>query len=196
MKNIKSFEDFIYESLINEGDINYKTDQFALVLVGGSIGRKVTYPVFVGHQYASISETGNDKEALVEKKKRMNKLLSPGEKKYYGMSYKVIELTNARRKDVDDAIALQNKSDSSGEIIDESNSVPLTPKEQEKVKDGAVERLYQFFRVPAKDLMKFKFDGTDSIKDLTKALNSTSDEGTKSYYNTAIKAAKKDLGLD
>lgn len=116
MNKIKSLDEFLNEQkeleILSEADINYQTDQFALVLCGGSIGSKGMYAVFVGNQYASIIQTGNDKDALVEEKMRRNKKLSPGEKSYYGMSYKVIELTNARRKDIDHITDLQNKRDS------------------------------------------------------------------------------------
>jgi hypothetical protein len=45
-------------------------------------------------------------------------------------------------------------------------------------------------------LSKFNFDGKDNIKELTKALNSTSDQGTELYYQTAIKSVKRDLGVN
>ena len=64
-----------------------------------------------------------------------------------------------------------------------------------KVRANAIDRLSQFFRVSPYQLVKFNFDGNDNIKELTKALNSTSDEGTKLYYDTCIKLAKKDLGI-
>jgi hypothetical protein len=117
MKNIQTYEDFLFESEINEADVNYQTDQFALVLVGGSIGSKGSFPLFVSGQMASIFHTGNNKEELVEKKKRMNKQLSPGEKKYYGMAYKVIELTASKRKEVDYLIAQQSKSENDTAVV-------------------------------------------------------------------------------
>ena len=119
MKNIKTYEDFLLESEINEADVNYQTDQFALVLVGGSIGSVGSFPLFVSGQMASIFQTGNDKEELDEKKKRMNKQLSPGEKKYYRMSYKVIELTPSKRKDIDYLIARQSNSQNDNVIVSE-----------------------------------------------------------------------------
>ncbi len=61
-----------------------------------------------------------------------------------------------------------------------------------KVKRGAIDRLSGFFRVSPSSLNKFKFDGTDDIKQLTNALNSTSDEGTKLYYDMSIKLAKQE----
>lgn len=61
------------------------------------------------------------------------------------------------------------------------------------VKELAAQRLADFFRVDVKSLTSFNFDGTDDIKKLTAALNSTSDTGTELYYNTAITLAKSDL---
>lgn len=64
----------------------------------------------------------------------------------------------------------------------------------EKFKKECSLRLSQFFRVPIVKLKDFNFDGKDNIKDLTKALKSTSDKGTELYYNTVIKLVKEDLG--
>ena len=68
--------------------------------------------------------------------------------------------------------------------------------EANDVKSEAISRLAAFFRIPASSLQKFKFDGSDDVKQLTKALNSTSDQGTKLYYDMAIKLAKEELGVD
>jgi len=97
---------------INEGSVDL-SNQFALVLVGGSIGARKTFPIFVSGSMGSIIETGDDKDALVSVKNQRNKTLSPGEKSYYGMSYKVIELTKGKVKQINDLIAFQNKSDDS-----------------------------------------------------------------------------------
>lgn len=75
------------------------------------------------------------------------------------------------------------------EPISESASDP-------RVKKEAISRLSDFFRVPANALNGFNFDGKDNIKALTKALNSTSEEGTALYYRTAIKLAMEELGID
>lgn len=61
------------------------------------------------------------------------------------------------------------------------------------VKELAAQRLADFFRVDVKALTSFNFDGTDNIKELTAALNSTSDSGTELYYKAAIKLSKADL---
>ena len=78
--------------IINEaGDGKY-----AVVLLGGSIGEK---------RISKIQQLTNkdimDKELFSldkaqEKAKRMNKLLSPGEKKYYGLKYVVAEVENGK----------------------------------------------------------------------------------------------------
>ena len=62
------------------------------------------------------------------------------------------------------------------------------------VKKIAIIILSQFFRVSPQALSSFKFDGSDDIPSLTKALNSTSDEGTQRYYEVAIKLAKEEAG--
>jgi hypothetical protein len=66
----------------------------------------------------------------------------------------------------------------------------------EQVKKECISRLSDFFRVTPNSLSKFNFDGKDNIKELTKALNSTSDQGTELYYQTAIKSVKRDLGVN
>jgi len=65
-----------------------------------------------------------------------------------------------------------------------------------RVKKEAISRLSQFFKVSPAKLSKFNFDGTDNIKELTNALDSTNDEGTKIYYNTAIRLAKEEFGIN
>jgi hypothetical protein len=65
-----------------------------------------------------------------------------------------------------------------------------------RVKKEAISRLSQFFKVSPSKLSKFNFDGTDNIKELTNALDSTNDEGTKIYYNTAIRLAKEEFGIN
>lgn len=102
----------LQESTINEGtdDINLE-NKFALVCIGGSIGGKAQYPIFVGRDSGSIIMTGDDKEALVETKKRRNSQLTPGEKSYYGMKYKVIEITPSVKKTIAYLQDYQNKAD-------------------------------------------------------------------------------------
>jgi hypothetical protein len=186
---VLSTPQFVFENELNEGAVDL-SKQFALVRTGGSIGTRNSFPIFVGRDMGNVIETGDDKDALVEMKSRMNKSLSPGDKKYYGISHKVIELTAYKRKQINDLIALQNKSENE-DVISESRIV--YPEEQ--IKKECISRLSDFFRVPANALSHLKFDGKDSIKDITKALNATSYEGAEAYYKIAIEMAKRDLGL-
>lgn len=72
----------------------------------------------------------------------------------------------------------------------------LNESKEKEVKAEAISRLSDFFRVPAGSLQKFNFDGKDDVKALSKALNSTNDQGTKLYYDVAIKLAKEELGVN
>jgi hypothetical protein len=104
-------EESIILSESSKIDLN---DKYALVLVGGSIGTTFNN-VFVGGQMGTIFKTSNDKDDLVDSKKRMNKQLSPGEKGYYGMSYKVIELTPRVKKTIED---LASKAKENSKVVD------------------------------------------------------------------------------
>lgn len=67
--------------------------------------------------------------------------------------------------------------------------------QEEQIKKECISKLSDFFGCAPGNLSKFKFDGNDDIKELTKALRSTSDEGTAQYYRVAILMAKRDLGI-
>jgi hypothetical protein len=66
---------------------------------------------------------------------------------------------------------------------------------EDQIKTEAASRLAAFFRVSPGVLSKFKFDGKDDVSELTKALKSSSNDGTKLYYDAAISMTKKDLGI-
>ena len=83
------------------------------------------------------------------------------------------------------AIDMAKKTSDTVNIAEDGNS---------NVKKIAIRSLSQFFRVSPQALSSFKFDGSDDIPSLTKALNSTSDEGTQGYYEVAIKLAKGEAG--
>jgi hypothetical protein len=67
--------------------------------------------------------------------------------------------------------------------------------QEEQIKKEVISKLSDFFGCAPGNLAKFNFDGKDNIKELTKALRSTSDEGTAQYYRIAIIMAKRDLGI-
>ena len=175
---------------IFEGAVDL-SKQFALVRTGGSIGTRNSFPIFVGRDMGNVIETGDDKDALVAMKSRMNKSLSPGDKKYYGISHKVVELTNGKRKQINDLIALQNKSENE-DVISESE---LFESHEDKIRAEVILRVSQFFDVPSASLSKFRLDGKDDIRVLTKALNGTDYEGVENIIRVANLSAKRDLGL-
>ena len=68
--------------------------------------------------------------------------------------------------------------------------------EAKDVKSEVIDKLSQFFGVSTGALIKFNFDGKDDIRALTKALNGTDYEGVDNIVRVAVKAAKRDLGVD
>lgn len=68
--------------------------------------------------------------------------------------------------------------------------------QEEQIKKEVISKLSDFFGCAPGNLSKFNFDGKDNIKELTKALRSTSDAGTEQYYRIAIQMAKRDLGIN
>jgi hypothetical protein len=82
--------------------------KYALVSLGGSIGSKKSLPVFVNRKMGNIIGFSNDRQELKETANRMRKSLSPGERKYYGMSYTVIDLTPYKIKEVESLREKQN----------------------------------------------------------------------------------------
>ena len=113
MNHLPTFEQFLNESnedFVSEG-VNYTSDKFALVSIGGSLATERDIPIFVSGRFGTIVETGNDKDVLKEKASRLRKGLSSGERKHYGYDYKVIELTPAKVKSINASIASMKESE-------------------------------------------------------------------------------------
>jgi hypothetical protein len=68
--------------------------------------------------------------------------------------------------------------------------------EAKDVKSEVIDKLSQFFGVSTGALIKFNFDGKDDVRALTKALNGTDYEGVDNIVRVAVKAAKRDLGIE
>jgi len=85
---MKKFTEFLTES----------ESQYAVVQKGGSIGEKSIRAVsdLRGMKVAPKEKLYDDKAAAKEKVKSMNKLLSPGEKKHYGIRYITAEVVNGK----------------------------------------------------------------------------------------------------
>lgn len=90
MKHIKTF-DQLKESL-NEAT------EYAVMLTGGSIGDKPRPKDPRGYVGVEVSadERLYSKDDAKETAKRMNKDLSPGEKRYYGLKYVVVPVANGK----------------------------------------------------------------------------------------------------
>jgi hypothetical protein len=139
-------------------------------------------------------KTNGEKQMLSSRKGMVDALEGDTIKitKVTGDTYNAILTTNSGAFQGDqDSVILKDKDLLVGW---EMNEAMLN--EANDVKSEAISRLAAFFRIPASSLQKFKFDGLDDVKQLTKALNSTSDQGTKLYYDMAIKLAKEELGVD
>lgn len=83
---MKNFTELIDEAMISQG--------WAVMRVGGSIGEKTIRSVrdLKGEKVDPKEKTYTDKQTAKDTVKRMNKLLSPGEKKYYGIRYITAEI--------------------------------------------------------------------------------------------------------
>lgn len=129
-----------------------------------------------------IKDLKKNKSALV---KRYGK---DAEKVMYGRATNIAKKMNEseHKNRIKEAI---KKCLSTEEITESSYDQVKTPKEHIALS------LSDFFGVPINRLSSFNLDGTDDLEALTKALKSTSVEGTKSYLQRAIDLANKDLGL-
>lgn len=66
--------------------------EYGVFRTGGSIGEKPGVVANLGGEVGILVSTFNDEKDAKEYAKRMKGYLSPGERKYYGMSYKVKKL--------------------------------------------------------------------------------------------------------
>ena len=115
---VKNFDDWLGESNlpINESENVDLAQEFAIVRTGGSIGSKAEIPMPVSGEIGAVIQTSDDDLELKEIAKSYRKRLSPGEKKYYGIRYLVIRLTNSKRKQSDELKRIQSAG--GDEIID------------------------------------------------------------------------------
>jgi len=115
---LQNYKNWLFETkigVLNESDVDL-SQEFAIVRTGGSIGNKPEFPMPVGGEIGTVIQTSDDDLELKEIAKRYRKNLSPGEKKYYGIRYLVIRLTNSKRKQSDELKRIQSAG--GDEIID------------------------------------------------------------------------------
>lgn len=99
---IQSFNEFTKLPTIHESQTIDYNHKYGVFRFGGTIGDNNNAIIIAGGAGTCVI-TGDDKEELKVKASRYNKMLTPGEKKFYRMSYKVIELTSKIKNE------LQNK---------------------------------------------------------------------------------------
>ena len=89
----KNFTQMIAEAT-DEGD----GFQYATALKGGSIGEKNIHSArdLKGMSVKGNASVKNSKAESKEDAKRKNKALSPGEKKYYGLRYIVVQVKDGK----------------------------------------------------------------------------------------------------
>jgi hypothetical protein len=68
------------------------TCMFGVILTGGSIGESSTRNTTRNSK--NMCRTFDDKTEAQQYARRMNKLLSPGEKSYYRLKYKIVTLNS------------------------------------------------------------------------------------------------------
>lgn len=72
--------------------------QYATALKGGSIGEKNIHSArdLKGMPVKGNTSVKSTREEAKEEAKRRNKMLSPGEKKYYGLKYIVVQVKDSK----------------------------------------------------------------------------------------------------
>lgn len=85
--------------MITYREILEETEQYIVKMVGGSVGTKNPSNAkgYKGYKLTD-EDTLMSQEKAKEKAKRMNKNLSPGEKKYYGIKYVVLKVEGNKVK--------------------------------------------------------------------------------------------------
>ena len=109
MKHIHTFENFVKES----NNVNEGTD-YAVMLIGGSIGDKPRPRDAKGYAGMDVDkdEWLTDLNNAKAKAKRMNANLSPGEKSHYGLKYVVVPAKDGKfiKESLNEATAYKNKN--------------------------------------------------------------------------------------
>jgi hypothetical protein len=94
MKNLKE-----YCIVENENDVTSEDakrellpddERYCVIQVGGSIGEQSSFNYRLGGQHCRISRDNMTAEEAKEYAKRMRNFLTPGERKYYGITYKAV----------------------------------------------------------------------------------------------------------
>lgn len=93
MKDIKNYL-FESENDVTQDDANRELlpddERYCVVQTGGSIGETSTFKYRLGSERCRISRDNMTAEEAKQYAKEMRQFLSPGERKYYRISYKAV----------------------------------------------------------------------------------------------------------
>lgn len=189
--DIKNNREDTYESVITEGrSINKIQNEFTKI-INQMKNTAELWKQSQGDEKAAMLNTLKD---LTAQKKKLEAELDDA----ITDKDKDLELVVSEGNGFNTALfAARNKGEKTFEFNGKTYKVTASKVNEAKdVKTEVIDKLSQFFSVPASALMKFNFDGKDPIKDITKALNGTDYEGVENIVRVAIKAAKRDLGVN
>jgi hypothetical protein len=154
----------------NESNVN-EAEQYAVVLTGGSIGDKPRPRDARG--YVGMDASGEElltKEKASEKVKRMNKDLSPGEKKYYKLRYIVVPVKD-------------NKFIKESEEINEAARIPSNIMDFAKRKGSYAVNLVKKAATWAEKADKYISGGTAIGKNYDTIILDMKYQGSEIYIN-------------
>lgn len=73
-------------------------EKYAVLMTGGSLGEQDKGDYYrVGSVFGKLYKQDLSKEEATEIAKRMRKSLSPGERKYYGINYRVVPMNKLKK---------------------------------------------------------------------------------------------------
>ena len=93
---MKDIKDYIFESEDNitqddaQRELLPPEERYCVVQTGGSIGEQSSFKYRLGGQACRITRDNMTNEEAKDYAKRMRKFLTPGERRYYGISYKAV----------------------------------------------------------------------------------------------------------
>jgi hypothetical protein len=189
-KNFRGLTDYVKNSDIEEFDELRDEAMAAGLILAESALNEAKKQKFVLYTNPNNS---TDRGYVVIGAADVREILSDAKK--YSDSYKILYQGMGTQADLVKAKQMFGDYRFGEESIDENTDESVIT-EAKDVKSEVITRLSQFFDVSASALSKFNFDGKDDIRSLTKALNGTDYEGVDNIVRVAVKAAKRDLGVD
>ena len=190
-----------YDESLKESSDSFDCDEiqtYSVVRVGGSIGEKS----FV------VVKSGLSKEEANEYAKARMKSLSPGEKKYYGIKYKVVpdeksSAVSSVEESLNDGVAVKMSRDDFDRMCRENSILQgLSSRDYEEIRDS-FNIGYENFDAAVNDLWDGdgNYHSRDWYEDLLKKYTNSVNESLKEKLNLnsegkALKRAIKNIVVD